>query len=50
MQPQLRSCSCVVDISDIEIISGITNIVKVVILVINNTPQKTYSIAQYTDS
>ena len=32
------------------IISGITNMVKVIILVINNIPQKTYRIAQYTDS
>ena len=39
-----------VDISDIAIISGITNMVKDIILVINNTPQKTYRIAQYTDS
>jgi hypothetical protein len=39
-----------VDISDIAIISGITNMVKAIILVINNTPQKTYRIAQYTDS
>ncbi len=39
-----------VDISDIVIISGITNMVKAIILVINNTPQKTYRIAQYTDS
>jgi hypothetical protein len=39
-----------VDISDIAIISGITNMVNDIILVINNTPQKTYSIAQYTDS
>jgi hypothetical protein len=33
-----------------EIISGITNMVKAMILAINNTPQKTYRIAQYTDS
>ena len=39
-----------VDISDIAIISGITNMVKAIILVINNTPQQTYRIAQYTDS
>jgi hypothetical protein len=39
-----------VDISDIAILSGITNMVKVIILVIINTPQKTYRIAQYTDS
>ena len=39
-----------VDISNIAIISGITNMVKAIILVINNTPQKTYRIAQYTDS
>jgi hypothetical protein len=39
-----------VDISDIAIISGITNMVKAIILVINNTSQKTYRIAQYTDS
>ena len=39
-----------VDISDLAIISGITNMVKTIILVINNTPQKTYRIAQYTDS
>ena len=39
-----------VDISDIAIISGITNMVKAIIFVINNTPQKTYRIAQYTDS
>ncbi len=40
-----------VDISDIaEIISGITNMVKAIILVVNNTPQKTYRIVQYTDS
>ncbi len=38
-----------VDISDIAIISGITNMAKATILVINNTPQKTYRIAQYTD-
>ena len=35
-------------ISDIAIISGITNMVKTIILVITNTPQKTYRIAQYT--
>jgi hypothetical protein len=39
-----------VDMSDIAIISGMTNMVKAIILVINNTPQKTYRIAQYTDS
>jgi len=39
-----------VDISDIAKISGITNMVKAIILVINNTPQKTHRIAQYTDS
>ena len=38
-----------VDISDIVIISGITNMVKAIILVINNTPHTTYCIAQYTD-
>ena len=37
-----------VDISDIAKISGITNVVKTIILVINNNPQKTYRIAQYT--
>jgi hypothetical protein len=37
-----------VDISDIAIISGITNMVKTIKLVINNTPQKTHRIAQYT--
>ncbi len=31
-----------VDISDIAIISGITNMMKSIILVINYTPQKTY--------
>jgi hypothetical protein len=29
---------------------GITNMVKAIMLVINHTPQKTYRIAQYTDS
>jgi hypothetical protein len=38
-----------VDISDIAIISEITNMMKTIILAINNTPQKTYRIAQYTD-
>jgi hypothetical protein len=37
-----------VDTSDIAITSGITSMVKTIILVINNTPQKTYRIAQYT--
>jgi hypothetical protein len=36
--------------ADYPIISGITNMVKTIILVINNTTQKTYRIAQYTDS
>jgi hypothetical protein len=44
-----RRC-VVVDISDIAIISKITNMVKAIILVTNNTPQKTYRIAQHTDS
>ncbi len=44
-----RNC-VVVDISDIATISGLTNMVKAIILVINNTPQKTHRIAQYTDS
>ena len=44
-----RRC-VVVDISDIATISGLTNMVKAIILVINNTPQKTHRIAQYTDS
>jgi hypothetical protein len=35
-----------VDISDIAIISGITNMVKAIISGITNTPQKTYRIAQ----
>ena len=35
-----------VDMSDIAKISGITNVVKTIILVINNNPQKTYRIAQ----
>jgi hypothetical protein len=54
MPPPLRHRRCaVVDISDIAIIPGIIiiiNMVKVIILVINNTPQKTYRFAQYTDS
>ncbi len=39
-----------VDISDIAIISGITNMVKAIISVINNTPLNTYPITKYTDS
>ncbi len=39
-----------VDISDIAIISGITNMVRAIISGITNTPRKTYRIAQYTDS
>jgi hypothetical protein len=35
---------------DIAIISGIVNVVKVIISATNTTPQKTYRIAQYTDS
>ena len=36
------------DFEDIAIISGITNMVKAVILEIHSTPQKIYRIAQYT--
>ena len=39
-----------VDISDIAIISVIPDMVKAIISGITNTPQKTYRIAQYTDS
>jgi hypothetical protein len=39
----------VVDVSDIAIKSGITNMVKAIILVISNTPPKKYRIAQYTN-
>ena len=35
---------------DIAIISGIVNMVKAIISATNTTPQKTYRIAQYTDS
>jgi len=38
------------DISDIAILSGITNMVKALISAINNIPQRTYLVAQYTDS
>ncbi len=46
----LSAAVSVVDISDIAILSEITNMVKTMILAIDNTPQKTYHIAQYTDS
>jgi len=39
-----------VDISDIAIISVIPDMVKTITSGITNTPQKTYRIAQYTDS
>jgi hypothetical protein len=39
-----------VDISDIAIKSGMTYMVKAIILVIKKTPKKTYRIAQYIDS
>jgi protein gp37 len=44
--PLRRRRCVVVDISDIAIISGITNMVKDIISGITNTPQKTYHIAQ----
>jgi hypothetical protein len=39
-----------VDISNIAIISGITNMVKAIILAITNTPQKLIVFAPYTSS
>jgi hypothetical protein len=48
--PLRRRRRCVVNISDIDDIGDSQYDESYNILVINNTPQKTYRIAQYTDS